>query len=113
MTLKSKLQVIALGLHIFERAVRRTYEWMGYIQGASKQATDQNSLCIYCFLIKPQNVMINQIHFNTFGGGLISIKAYNLIYILIQFPFVLFVLFAVNLPLCFTRSNSQGSNKRV
>ena len=46
--------------------------------------------------------MINQIHFNTFGGGLISMKAYNLIYIyiLIQFPFVLFVLFAVNLPLC-------------
>ena len=29
----------------------------------------QNTFYIYWFLIKPQNVMINRIHFHTFGGG--------------------------------------------
>ena len=39
---------------------------------ASKQAiisADQNTVCIYRFLIKLQNFIMNWIHFNSFGGG--------------------------------------------
>ena len=41
-------------------------------RSASKQAiisADQNTVCIYWFLIKLQNFVMNWIHFNSFGGG--------------------------------------------
>ena len=33
------------------------------------RSAGQNTFYIYWFLIEPQNVMINRIHFHTFGGG--------------------------------------------
>ena len=41
-------------------------------RSASKQtiiSADQNTVCIYWFLIKLQNFIMNWIHFNSFGGG--------------------------------------------
>ena len=41
-------------------------------RSTSKQAiisADQNTVCIYWFLIKLQNFIMNWIHFNSFGGG--------------------------------------------
>ena len=41
-------------------------------RSASKQAiisADQNTVCIYWFLIKLQNFIMNWIHFNSCGGG--------------------------------------------
>ena len=38
----------------------------------SYNSVHQNTFCIYWYLIKLQNVMINRIHFNTFLGELTS-----------------------------------------
>ena len=50
----------------FSRALLSSYRF---------SSADQNTFYIYWFLIKPQNVKINRIHFHTFGGGLISGEA--------------------------------------
>ena len=35
-------------------------------------SADQSTFCVYWFLIKLHNIIINQIHFNTFGGGVFT-----------------------------------------
>ena len=48
----------------------------------SHSSADQNTFYIYWFVVKLLNVMINQIQFNEFKGGLKSWEADNQIYIL-------------------------------
>ena len=67
------------------RGFRRAYKWRGlYIRNrksASKQAIvvlfKIIIFCIYCSLIKPQKVIIDQIHFNTSKRGSYIWGAYN------------------------------------
>ena len=88
-----------MGLHIFEREVRRLIiggvNPRGLITRIEKRALEQVTgiavlikipfYCIYWFFIKPQNVIVNLINLNTFEVGLISRKAYNLMYIYFLF----------------------------
>ena len=66
----SKLQLISPGLtnlrkgwcsrSCITRIEKKRYRY---------RSAGQNTFYIYWFLIEPQNVMINRIHFHTFGGG--------------------------------------------
>ena len=79
----SKLSLVSpgLGWHVFLSGSKSADKWRGSYGGllnkqerrsASKQtiiSADQNTVCIYWFLIKLQNFIMNWIHFNSFGGG--------------------------------------------
>ena len=55
----------------------------------SHSSADQNTFYIYWFVVNLLNVMINQIQFNEFKGGLKSWEAYNQIYTVYIYIYIL------------------------
>ena len=52
------------------------------LQKQAISSADQNTFFIYWFLTKLQSIIINQIQ-NTFGGGLVSGRAFNWMHFLL------------------------------